>query len=585
MVHPVDAATAKDVDVVVYVIAEVVKPEDADAIAAARAVRCWRCSTKPIWPARCRAGAGDGPIAAARTRCAQFSALVGVPVEPMIGLLAVAALDGLDDASWAALQVLAAHPGGLDSLDGSFDGFLAADNPLPADVRLRLLDTLDLFGTALGVAAVRQGRTPAQVAGPAAADERRRRRPQPRSSPLGAEVRYRRVLDAVAELEALAVSRDEIAERISGVPVPRRHRGRADGRRRRPGRGRRAGRRAMRRAGRTPAAGGAMAALQPRTGQRSAPRLRRGYRQGIVAAVVADLRVTAGAARGAVVSDEDGDGSGRPGGRAGGRDRPPAGSARHQPRDVVLVTGPWMAGVSGVVAALRERLPQHKFVESTELGPGDAPTAVVFVVSAAAHLTESDCALLDAAAEHTDVVIGVVAKIDVHRTWRDVLAANRDALAAHAPRYAQVPWVGAAAAPELGEPHRRRLGRHRLGATRRPGRSRDETGCGRGNPGCRRSRSGSIATPRAPVGGPGSTRCAKSAARPCGSDASRNPNGTITLRGQIQQARVQLSYFARNRCSSVRGELQEDAARAVAAQHARLRGAYPRAGRSRWSPR
>ncbi|MDD4868677.1 MAG: hypothetical protein PHQ28_16680, partial [Mycobacterium sp.] len=36
---------------------------------------------------------------------------------------------------------------------------------------------------------------------------------------------------------------------------------------------------------------------------------------------------------------------------------------------------------------------------------------------------------------------------------------------------------------------------------------------------------------------------------------------TITLRGQIQQARVQLSYFARNRCSSVRGELQEDAAR------------------------
>ena len=35
---------------------------------------------------------------------------------------------------------------------------------------------------------------------------------------------------------------------------------------------------------------------------------------------------------------------------------------------------------------------------------------------------------------------------------------------------------------------------------------------------------------------------------------------SITLRGQIQQARVQLSYFARNRCTSVRGELQEDAA-------------------------
>ena len=37
--------------------------------------------------------------------------------------------------------------------------------------------------------------------------------------------------------------------------------------------------------------------------------------------------------------------------------------------DVVLVTGPWMAGVSSVAEALRERLPQHKFVESTDLGP------------------------------------------------------------------------------------------------------------------------------------------------------------------------------------------------------------------------
>jgi len=34
---------------------------------------------------------------------------------------------------------------------------------------------------------------------------------------------------------------------------------------------------------------------------------------------------------------------------------------------------------------------------------------------------------------------------------------------------------------------------------------------------------------------------------------------TISLRSQIQQARVQLAYFARNRCTSVRSELQEDA--------------------------
>jgi hypothetical protein len=228
-------------------------------------------------------------------------------------------------------------------------------------------------------------------------------------------------------------------------------------------------------------------------------------------------------------------------------------------RDVVLVAGPWMAGVSGVVAALRERLPQHKFVESTDLGPGDAPMAVVFVVSAAAHLTESDCTLLDGAAEYTDVVVGVVSKIDVYRTWRDVLATNRDALAAHAPRYGRVPWVGAAAMPELGEVRVDDLvdaisgqladsdiaRRNRLRAwefrlqTVAQGFDRDAEGAGR--------------------------RARVDALREARSTALRQrrqskTEQSITLRGQIQQARVQLSYFARNRCSSLRGELQEDAA-------------------------
>jgi hypothetical protein len=238
---------------------------------------------------------------------------------------------------------------------------------------------------------------------------------------------------------------------------------------------------------------------------------------------------------------------------------PRVGSPPINRRDVVLVTGPWMAGVSGVVAALRERLPQHKFVESTDLEPGDAPLAVVFVVSAAAQLTESDCALLDAAADHTDVVVAVVSKIDVYRNWRDVLTANRDALAAHAPRYGQVPWVGAAAMPELGEARvddlvdavsgqladsdivrRNRLraweSRLQMAAQRF---DRDAEGPGR--------------------------RARVDALREARSTALRQlrqskTERTITLRGQIQQARVQLSYFARNRCSSVRGELQEDAA-------------------------
>jgi hypothetical protein len=228
-------------------------------------------------------------------------------------------------------------------------------------------------------------------------------------------------------------------------------------------------------------------------------------------------------------------------------------------RDVVLVTGPWMAGVSGVVAALRERLPQYEFAESTDLGLGGAPLAVVFVVSAAAHLTESDCALLDAAAEYTDAVVGVVSKIDVYRTWRDVLAANRDALAAHAPRYGQVPWVGAAAMPELGEVrvddlvevvsakltdsdiarrNRLRAWEFRLQTVAHRF-DRDAEGAGR--------------------------RARVDALREARSTALRErrqskTERSITLRGQIQQARVQLSYFARNRCASVRGELQEDAA-------------------------
>ncbi len=228
-------------------------------------------------------------------------------------------------------------------------------------------------------------------------------------------------------------------------------------------------------------------------------------------------------------------------------------------RDVVLVAGPWLAGVSSVAAALRERLSQHKFVESTDLAPGDAPAAVVFVVSAAAPLTASDCALLDAAVASTDVVVGVVSKIDVHHGWRDVLEADRETLAAHAPRYGRVPWVGAAALPDLGEPRvddlvecvaaqladpdvarRNRLraweARLRHAAQRF---DRDADGPGR------RARVDALRDER---------RTALRQRRQARSEQ------IISLRGQIQQARVQLSHFARNRCASVRGELQEDAA-------------------------
>ncbi|EUA43167.1 hypothetical protein I552_7908 [Mycobacterium xenopi 3993] len=184
---------------------------------------------------------------------------------------------------------------------------------------------------------------------------------------------------------------------------------------------------------------------------------------------------------------------------------------------------PWLAGVTGVAAALRERLPEHTFVESADLAAGEVPLAVVFVVSAAAALTPSDCALLDAAAADTDLVIGAVSKIDVHHKWRDMITVDRDALIAHATRYRNVPWVGWPPHPKPAS----------LVSTTWSPRSKssspirtwyDETGCAPGNLGCRRLPAGMSVTPRGWADRPGWPPCAKSARRCCGSDGCRNPS-------------------------------------------------------------
>lgn len=187
-------------EVVAYVTAEVLKPEDRDAIAGL---------ATPVVTVLNKADlcgfAGAGPIAAAQARCARLAGLTSGPVLPMVGSLAIAALDDLDDALWTALRALAAHPGGAGCLDGGYDGFLAAQLPVPAVVRVALLETLDLFGIALGVAAARRGGTVGQVR----ALLRRVSGVDAVVTKLvaaGAEPRYRRVLRAVAELEALAVS-------------------------------------------------------------------------------------------------------------------------------------------------------------------------------------------------------------------------------------------------------------------------------------------------------------------------------------------------------------------------------------------
>ncbi|ORA34436.1 hypothetical protein [Mycobacterium aquaticum] len=230
-----------------------------------------------------------------------------------------------------------------------------------------------------------------------------------------------------------------------------------------------------------------------------------------------------------------------------------------EPRDVVLVTGPWLAGATSVLAALRERMPQQPFVESTELVAGEAPSAVVFVVSAASPLTESDCALVDLASTYTDLVIGVVSKIDAHRGWREIRDADAAILAQRAGRYARMPWVGVAAAPDLGEPQLDELVELlevRLAEPEVRHRNR-----------LRAWEARLVAViGRYEADGAGADRKARvEALRERRDDIARSrrlarTERSIALRSQLQQARVQLGYFARNRCSSVRTELQEDIA-------------------------
>lgn len=227
-------------------------------------------------------------------------------------------------------------------------------------------------------------------------------------------------------------------------------------------------------------------------------------------------------------------------------------------RDVVLVTGPWLAGSTSVAAALRERMPEHTFVEADDLGQAEAPAAVVFVVSAVSPLTESDCELVDLVSRHTDLVVGVVSKIDTHRNWREVLAVDRAMLAGRSPRYAPVPWVGAAAAPDLGESRVDEL----VGLLRQ--RLADPELARRNRLRAWETRLESVVS-QYRVGGDGAHRRARVAAlHQARDEIVRNrriakSERSIALRTQIQQARVQLGHLARNRCTSVRAELAEDA--------------------------
>jgi hypothetical protein len=173
--HPAEA------DLLVRVLADAVKPEDLAAFDAADRPVLAVLNKADLIATTAAARHPDGPTAAARARCAQLSVRAGMPVEPLIGLLAVAPLG---DASWQALV------GGHER---------------------RLIPTLDAFGVRQATAAAQRGATRADVAAllhelsgiDAVAAK---------LGVLGAPLRYQRMLDAVAELEAMAVTDSRISE-------------------------------------------------------------------------------------------------------------------------------------------------------------------------------------------------------------------------------------------------------------------------------------------------------------------------------------------------------------------------------------
>ncbi|BBX10566.1 hypothetical protein [Mycolicibacterium aichiense] len=144
----VTSTAAADLDV--HVFAETVKPEDRHALTT---------SPRPVVAVLNKADltgfGGSGPVAAAAERCRLLSERVGVPVYPLAGLAAAAAVDDriLDDEMLGALRRLTVDPADL----GSTDRFATGRHALPDAVRRRLLVDLDLFGIAHAVLALRNG--------------------------------------------------------------------------------------------------------------------------------------------------------------------------------------------------------------------------------------------------------------------------------------------------------------------------------------------------------------------------------------------------------------------------------------------
>jgi hypothetical protein len=182
--------TAADVQVVV--IAEALKPED-------RALLAGDEPTVTVLNKADLTGLGDGgPLARAYGRSAECRVLTGVSTVPMIALLATAELD--DELMWA-LRMLVTEPADLTSTDA----FVGASHSVPAELRQRLLATLDRFGIASALLALGQGADVSSVLRRASQVDR----VVEHIAAAAAPVRYRRLQTAIAELRCIAVLSDD----------------------------------------------------------------------------------------------------------------------------------------------------------------------------------------------------------------------------------------------------------------------------------------------------------------------------------------------------------------------------------------
>ncbi len=214
----------------------------------------------------------------------------------------------------------------------------------------------------------------------------------------------------------------------------------------------------------------------------------------------------------------------------------------------MLVTGPPFAGVSALVSALRNALPGHRIVEHA-----DEPDAVVFTVSAAAPVVDSDLRILGEAGRRCDLVIGVVTKIDVHADWRAVSADACEAVHSHAARYRSMPWTGVAAEPRTGHPVLDELVDLLMTGLDSPTLARRNR---------LRAAESALCDQIDALGAPDTVAVALHRRRDEALRAARRLDAVQArdLRTRVQQARIDLNQQVHHRCGELRATLAEEAA-------------------------